>query len=143
MHIFPLTWGVGQDGVLLYACRSYSGEGSCFCLSSPLLSSPVPACLPQYGDTYTHTHIPLSTTALFTTRQLAPTCRCRGLHPPPAPPLDPRSPFSIHYSFCQGRTAAVEALLQVGADLTAVAARGTTALHAASYYGHLESVVIM
>ena len=43
----------------------------------------------------------------------------------------------------QGRTAAVEALLQVGADLTAVAARGTTALHAASYYGHLESVIIM
>lgn len=53
----------------------------------------------------------------------------------------------IYYPECvscrQGRTAAVEALLQVGADLTAVAARGTTALHAASYYGHLESVVIM
>lgn len=33
--------------------------------------------------------------------------------------------------------------MQAGADLTAVASRGTTGLHAASYYGHLESVVIM
>ena len=50
----------------------------------------------------------------------------------------------VLYALCeQGRTAAVEALLQVGADLTAVAARGTTALHAASYYGHLDSVIIM
>lgn len=51
-------------------------------------------------------------------------------------------PFAV--TICpQGRTQAVEALLQVGADLSAVAARGTTSLHAASYYGHLDSVIIM
>lgn len=65
---------------------------------------------------------------------------------PTAPGAHARHPHLCAFEllfFWQGRTQAVEALLQVGADLTAVAARGTTALHAASYYGHLESVIIM